>query len=66
MNKAMAGSISDYADTPDDPGITQPVIIEDQAPVQEVKTYVVPNRHDRRRQAALARKERKEKLKARK
>lgn len=63
MNKAMTGFISDYADAPDDPGITQPVIIEDQAPVQEVKTYVVPNRHDRRRQAALARKERKAKQK---
>ncbi|HEY4760544.1 MAG TPA: hypothetical protein VIH42_08190 [Thermoguttaceae bacterium] len=46
---------------PADPNITQPVIIEDTPEKPAVKAYYVPNRHDRRRSAAKARRERKQK-----
>lgn len=54
------------ADPEQDPEKTLPALIEDDpAPVVVAeKVHYVPNRHDRRRAAALARKERREKQKA--
>lgn len=50
------------APAPADPDKTQPVVIEAEQKIEpDPKTFYVPNRHDRRRQAAIARRERKQK-----